>query len=805
LSDLTVDATNSKVTFTSEANTSTTDSREATVTLTYGSDNNTLATKDVTVTQSKHVDYITYDKVSASTMVIGGTYVWYGQKADGTGYVATAMGTNTYLGATTLATDSKIDGTQLKLTSETPQTFVFNQVSATDWTIANPSDSKTLYVSGDKKLAWGSQTNLWAMSGTDAPAFACSTYNNTAYTMFCNAGSTRFCVYTASSSSTQKAILYHLSSEATSTLTLNYNDGATTKSYIIKEGYAWNLLTPERDGYVFKGWATTSTGDVAYADKAAYTMGADDAELFAVWKQQTAAPIITTDLSATYSVQKTKSVTLSIAAEDADEYEWYTNTTESTEGATKIADATEASYTYSASETVGNVTYVFCIAKNSVGITTSTIAAVTTTGRTDCQLLSVMYDNYFYGAITHPSGENNGTIEVRYIEGYYAPSIDDSTIKVSDGATFTYSGSDIEVTAEDGTTKAYYEANRQSVVPLSVTADIATTNFTEVPSWIYNHYGYASDKGIKFAKNVNNDGTQRVTFGNTRQYYFIGPAKKLTLTSATTSRNIKVYRDGELLSTPTATGAADATIEIELDETYPCMITIESDQTGGDGGFKAYAIEASEPEPTSYTINFSAAKYSTFYDSRHNYFMPEGCVGYTASYNTNYKQLELEVAYTAGDPVKAGIPLIIRSDSEGEKTLEFTDFPGRGTRGNILLGTDTETDLEADGSSYFYALSLNAAGDPSSVGFYWMNDDGAAFKNGAHKAYLKLEKIDFENSAKQFFIFEDEDDATAIKTATAADAQAEAIYSINGTRQSSLKKGINIVKVNGEVKKIFVK
>lgn len=38
-----------------------------------------------------------------------------------------------------------------------------------------------------------------------------------------------------------------------------------------------------RTGYLFTGWATSSTGSVTYADKASYTIGDDNAELYAVW------------------------------------------------------------------------------------------------------------------------------------------------------------------------------------------------------------------------------------------------------------------------------------------------------------------------------------------------------------------------------------------------------------------------------------------------------------------------------------------------------------------------------------------
>ena len=59
---------------------------------------------------------------------------------------------------------------------------------------------------------------------------------------------------------------------------------------------------------------------------------------------------------------------------------------------------------------------------------------------------------------------------------------------------------------------------------------------------------------------------------------------------------------------------------------------------------------------------------------------------------------------------------------------------------NKLRGTDAEeltTGPTAD-TYLFYGLSLAQNGLPETVGFYWMAPYGAAFTNGAHKAYLAL-------------------------------------------------------------------
>ncbi|MFH0976299.1 MAG: immunoglobulin-like domain-containing protein [Spirochaetota bacterium] len=73
----------------------------------------------------------------------------------------------------------------------------------------------------------------------------------------------------------------------TFTITFNANGGtgAAMADQSITEGDSANLSanTYTRALYVFSGWATTSTGGVAYNDKQSYTMGSSNVTLYAVW------------------------------------------------------------------------------------------------------------------------------------------------------------------------------------------------------------------------------------------------------------------------------------------------------------------------------------------------------------------------------------------------------------------------------------------------------------------------------------------------------------------------------------------
>ena len=149
--------------------------------------------------------------------------------------------------------------------------------------------------------------------------------------------------------------------------------------------------------------------------------------------------------------------------------------------------------------------------------------------------------------------------------------------------------------------------------------------------------------------------------------------------------------------------------------------------------------------------------------------------------------------------VPANEPLVIEA-TEGNYALMFTTTEQQHVVNNTLEGTDEATDLTDDPSYYYYGLSLNASSELSSVGFYWMNPTGAAFTNGAHKAYLKLAKATFSPSmAMSAFPFNGS--ATGIDhIATGADT-TKSVYDLSGRRVNKAIKGLYIV--NG--KKVLVK
>lgn len=79
-------------------------------------------------------------------------------------------------------------------------------------------------------------------------------------------------------------------------------------------------------------------------------------------------PSFITDLDESYEVTVGRSLTLTVSAKDADSYQWYN-------GETAIDGATKSSYTFA--PTAEGISSIHCVAKNTAGSSSSTVATVT--------------------------------------------------------------------------------------------------------------------------------------------------------------------------------------------------------------------------------------------------------------------------------------------------------------------------------------------------------------------------------------------------------------------------------------------
>ncbi len=186
---------------------------------------------------------------------------------------------------------------------------------------------------------------------------------------------------------------------------------------------------------------------------------------------------------------------------------------------------------------------------------------------------------------------------------------------------------------------------------------------------------------------------------------------------------------------------------------------------------------------TSTDVTISAAGYATFFDATHAVTLPTGVTGYVFTAANG-----LEEAYNEGEVVPANVPLVL-GGAQDTYTLNYTTG-GTAPDMNDLCGAAADMTAaqmeDANPGSKFYALSLNAAGEASSVGFYWVEDDGAAFDISAGKAYLALPA---GTQARSGYAFNEE--TNAINT-IGADAQQTVTYNLNGMRVDDNAKGFVI-------------
>lgn len=199
---------------------------------------------------------------------------------------------------------------------------------------------------------------------------------------------------------------------------------------------------------------------------------------------------------------------------------------------------------------------------------------------------------------------------------------------------------------------------------------------------------------------------------------------------------------------------------------------------------------ASAVEETGYNLSVSAAGYATYFNSTKAYTLPASCVGYV------WEDGSIVDIYQESNVVPANEPLVIQA-AAGSYPLMFTTTTNSSYKSeglNALEGTDEATAITPDADYYFYGLSLNSSNDINSVGFYWMEADGAAFTNGAHKAYLKIQKSEFagmQAAAARGFAFEGT--VTGVESVESSNNTPQAIYDLTGRRVSKAEKGIYII------------
>lgn len=200
------------------------------------------------------------------------------------------------------------------------------------------------------------------------------------------------------------------------------------------------------------------------------------------------------------------------------------------------------------------------------------------------------------------------------------------------------------------------------------------------------------------------------------------------------------------------------------------------------------------------TFTLTTARYGTYY-TEDAFVMPEGVTGYTIT-SEDGKTLKFNEAYVAGAVVPAKTALVLKATEELTANKEYTytivNSDAAAPTDNLLHGSVENATTNVEGAKAYYKLANPTEG----LGFYYGAENGVAFTNGAHKAYLAV--MTPFMSQMRGFSFDSMTTGINHVVANAEHAKSTVIYDLNGRRVNSLNaaaKGVYIV--NG--KKVIVK
>lgn len=156
--------------------------------------------------------------------------------------------------------------------------------------------------------------------------------------------------------------------------------------------------------------------------------------------------------------------------------------------------------------------------------------------------------------------------------------------------------------------------------------------------------------------------------------------------------------------------------------------------------------------------------------------------------------LTVTKTYTEGDVIPQATGVVLKGTPNTTYWFAVSEEAGEMPPSNHLYGSDEATLTNVEGASKYYMLSLDRNNE--NVGFYWGADNGGAFTNAAHKAYLAL----FGTSNAKAFLL---DDATTTGLSTFTTGDDAQVYTLSGVPVSGSNLPAGVYIKNG--KKFVVK
>lgn len=199
--------------------------------------------------------------------------------------------------------------------------------------------------------------------------------------------------------------------------------------------------------------------------------------------------------------------------------------------------------------------------------------------------------------------------------------------------------------------------------------------------------------------------------------------------------------------------------------------------------YEGAVIALSGTDGTHYFTTFSSDKAVEFVDA----------TVYTVGVNEN----KLSLNEVKGNQVPANTGVLVQSNKTDAMYVYIESAPA--IEGNLLRASVTEqTTTGADDTKEYkyYMLSYNK--DNENLGFYWGENDGAAFTSKAGRAYLAVEKTNDAAAVKGFSLSDME---TGVSQVCGSAANNGVIYDLQGRRVERAVRGLYIK--NG--RKVMVK
>lgn len=268
----------------------------------------------------------------------------------------------------------------------------------------------------------------------------------------------------------------------------------------------------------------------------------------------------------------------------------------------------------------------------------------------------------------------------------------------------------------------------------------------------------------------------------------ITPASGYMITSIEFTATSENY--ASTLKSSTWTNATAASSGTTVTVTPTDGVSAISATIGGTCGFTAVTVYYQAVA----TINLAAActdgegNYYGTYSNSKAFIVPEDLTVSTISVSAGKMTLS---NYDAGEIVKANTGVLISATSAGDKTVTLASG-GTELAGNMLKASgDAGIDAAAMGAAAdckFYRLTMHGG---TQIGFFWGNENGAAFAVAANKAYLAVP--DAEAVGVKGFRFGENTDAIIEIMSNGENEKTSAIYDLSGRRVVKPTKGLYIV------------